>query len=47
MFFYNKTVPVAKSLALVDNLKGSLSSGILRIRAMIKVFSVPQKYFVA
>jgi len=36
--FCDKTIPIAKSLALIDNLKRSLSFGILRIRAVIKAF---------
>ena len=38
MSFYDKTAPVAKSLASVDNLKGSLSFGILRTGAVVKAF---------
>jgi len=38
MSFCDKTAPVAKSLALVDNLKGSSSFGILRTGAVVKAF---------
>jgi len=45
MFFYDKTVPIAKSLVSVDNLKRSSSFGILRIRAVIKAFFSASKGF--
>jgi len=45
MSFCDKTAPIAKSLALVDNLKGSLSFGILRTKAMVKVFFSTSKAF--
>ena len=45
IFFCDKIAPVAKSLALVDNLKESSLFSILRIGAMVKL--APQKYFVA
>jgi len=45
MSFCDKTAPVAKSLALVDNLKGSLSFGILRTGAMVKAFFSASKAF--
>jgi len=38
MSFCDKTAPVAKSLVLVDNLKGSLSFGIFRTGAVVKAF---------
>ena len=38
MSFCNKTAPVAKSLASVNNLKGSSSFGILRTGAVVKAF---------
>ena len=43
--FCNKTAPVAKSLALVDNLKRSSSFGILRTRAIVKAFFSASKAF--
>ena len=45
MSFYDKTAPIAKSLASVDNLKGSLSFGILRTGAMVKAFFSISKAF--
>jgi len=45
--FCDKTALVAKSLAFVDNLKGSLSFGIFRTGAVVKPFLAPQKHFVA
>jgi len=43
--FCDKTTPVAKSLVSVDNLKGSLSFGILRIGAVVKAFFSTSKAF--
>ena len=43
--FCDKTIPIAKSLASVDNLKESLSFGILRIGAMVKAFFSTSKAF--
>jgi len=45
MFFCEKTAPVAKLLASVDNLKGFSLFGILRIRAMVKAFFSASKAF--
>jgi len=45
MSFCDKTAPVAKSLALVDNLKGSSLFGILRTEAMVKAFFSASKAF--
>jgi len=45
MSFCDKITSIAKSLALVDNLKRSLSFGILRTRAMIKAFFSTSKAF--
>jgi len=45
MSFCDKTAPVAKLLASVDNLKGSLSFGILRTGAVVKAFFSISKAF--
>ena len=45
MSFCDKTAPVAKLLASVNNLKGSSSFGILRIGAMVKAFFSASKAF--
>jgi len=45
MFFCDKTAPVTKLLASVDNLKGSLSFGILRTGAVVKAFFSTSKAF--
>ena len=45
MSFCDKTAPVAKSLASVDNLKGSSLFGILRTGAMVKAFFSASKAF--
>ena len=45
MSFWDKTAPVVKSLVLVDNLKRSLSFGILRTGAMVKAFFSISKAF--
>ena len=45
IFFYDKTAPVAKSLALVDNLKRSSLFGILRTKAIVKTFFSASKVF--
>jgi len=45
MSFCDKIAPVAKSLASVDNLKGSLSFSILRTGAMVKAFFSASKAF--
>jgi len=45
MFFCDKTASVAKLLALVDNLKGSSSFGILRTKAVVKAFFSTLKAF--
>jgi len=45
MFFCDKTASVAKLLVLVDNLKRSLSFGILRTGAIVKVFFSASKAF--
>jgi len=45
MSFCDKTAPVAKSLASIDNLKGSLSFGILRTGAVVKAFFSISKVF--
>jgi len=43
--FCDKIAPVEKSLALVDNLKGSSLFGILRIGAVVKAFFSASKAF--
>jgi len=43
--FCDKTAPVAKSLASVDNLKGSSSFGIFRTGAVVKTFFSASKAF--
>jgi len=45
MFFCDKTAPVMKSLASVNNLKGSSLFGILRTRAVVKAFFSASKAF--
>jgi len=45
MSFCDKTVPVAKLLALVDNLKRSLLFGILKTGAIVKAFFSTLKAF--
>jgi len=45
MSFCDKTAPVTKSLASVDNLKRSLSFGILRTGAVVKAFFSISKAF--
>jgi len=45
MSFCDKTAPIAKSLASVDNLKGSLSFGIFRTGAVVKAFFSASKAF--
>ena len=45
MSFCDKTAPVAKSLASVDNLKRSSSFGILRTGAVVKAFFSASKAF--
>jgi len=45
MSFCDKTAPVAKSLASVDNLKGSSLFGIFRTGAIVKAFFSVSKAF--
>ena len=45
MSFCNKIAPVVKLLALVNNLKRSLSFGILRTEAIVKAFFSTSKAF--